>query len=180
MDTTLLSLLRKRRSIRRYAHKPIEAIKVEMLVESAVRAPTSRGRNPWEFIVVTDPRLLTMLAAAKEHGSAFLADAPLAIVVAADTTRSDVWIEDCSIAAIVIQLTAENIGLGSCWVQIRQRAHDAVSSSEEYLNPLLGLPATHAVECILGIGYPAEEKAGHPSDGLPYDHVHRDRFARKI
>lgn len=179
METTLLSLLRKRRSIRRFTNQPVESVKIDLLIESAVRAPTSRGRNPWEFIVVTDPRLLTQLAAAKEHGSAFLAGAPLAIVVAADTTKSDVWIEDCSIAAMVIQLTAENIGLGSCWVQIRGRSHDPDCSSEEYLKPLLDLPASHSIECILGIGYPGEEKAGHPSDGLPYNHVHRDRFARK-
>jgi nitroreductase len=179
MDTTLLSLLRTRRSIRRFTNQPVETVKIDLLIESAVRAPTSRGRNPWEFIVVTDPRLLTQLATAKEHGSAFLAGAPLAIVVAADTTKSDVWIEDCSIAAMVVQLTAENIGLGSCWVQIRRRSHDPDCSSEEYLKPLLGLPATHSIACILGIGYPGEEKAGHPSDGLPYEHVHRDRFASK-
>jgi nitroreductase len=180
MDTTLLSLLRKRRSIRRYKKRSIETNKIDKLIEAALRAPTSRGRNPWEFIVVTAPRLLVQLAAAKEHGSAFLSDAPLAIVVAADTTRSDVWIEDCAIAAMVIQLTAEDLGLGSCWVQIRQRSHDSVKSSEEYLNPLLGLPATHSVECILGIGYPDEEKAGHPAEGLPCERVHRDRFANKV
>ena len=97
-------------------------------------------------------------------------------MVAADTTKSDVWTEDCSIAAMVIQLTAEELGLGSCWAQIRLRPHNADRSAEQYLQELLGLPASHAVECVVGIGYPAEEKAGHASAALPFDHVHRNRF----
>lgn len=175
-ETSLLDLLRKRRSIRQFTNQPVAAEKVDALIEAAVRTPTSRGLNPWEFIVVTDPELLEQLGSAKEHGSAFLAGAPLAIVVAADTTKSDVWTEDCSIAAMVIQLAAEELSLGSCWAQIRLRPHSADRSAEQYLQELLGLPASHAVECVIGIGSPAEEKAGHASADLPFDHVHRNRF----
>jgi len=176
VKTTILDLLRKRRSIRQFTNQPVAAEKVDALIEAAVRTPTSRGRNPWEFIVVTDPELLEQLGSAKEHGSAFLAGAPLAIVVAADTTKSDVWTEDCSIAAMVIQLAAEELALGSCWTQIRLRPHNADRSAEQYLQELLGLPDSHAVECVIGIGYPAEEKADHAFETLPFDHVHRNRF----
>ena len=176
METTILDVLRKRRSIRQFTSQAVEADKVDALIEAAVRTPTSRGHNPWEFIVVTDPELLKQLGCAKEHGSAFLAGAPLAIVVAADATKSDVWTEDCSIAGILIQLTAENIGLGSCWAQIRLRPHDSVCSAEQYLKDLLGLPASYEVECVLGIGYPAEEKAGHAAEALPFNQVHRNKF----
>ena len=176
MDTMLLSLLRKRRSIRQFTSQPVDADRVEALIEAAVRTPTSRGRNPWEFIVVTDPQLIQQLGKAKEHGSAFLAKAPLAIVVAADATKSDVWTEDCSIAAMVVQLAAEELGLGSCWTQIRLRPHNAMCTAEEYLKDLLGLPASHVVECVIGIGYPAEEKAGHPAATLPFKQVHCNRF----
>ena len=176
MNSAVLDLLRKRRSIRQFLPHSVERDKIEALIEAAVRTPTSRGRNPWEFIVVNDQKLLEKLGNAKQHGSAFLADTPLAIVVAADTDKSDVWTEDCSIAAIVIQLTAEELGLGSCWVQVRLRPHDATSSAESYVKELLGLPDTHAVECIVGIGYPAEVKAGHPPENLPFGHVHLNTF----
>ncbi len=176
MEAHLLKLLRKRRSIRQFIPKPVEADKLDAILEAALRAPTSRGRNPWEFIAVTDPLLLPSLASAKAHGSAFLAGAPLAIVVAADTTKSDVWTEDCSIAAMVIQLAAEDLGLGSCWAQVRLRPHSAACSANEYLQKLLNLPATHEVECIIGIGYPGEQKAGHATASLPFDHLHRNRF----
>jgi len=176
IETTILDLLRKRRSIRQFTSQPVTAEKVDALIEAAIRTPTSRGRNPWEFIFVTDSELLEQLGSAKEHGSAFLAGAPLAIVVAADTTKSDVWTEDCSIAAMVIQLTAEELDLGSCWAQIRLRPHSADRSAEQYLQELLGLPASHAVECVIGIGYPAEEKVGHAVAALPFVHVHRNKF----
>ena len=176
MHSAVLDLLRKRRSIRQFQPRVVERDKIETLIEAAVRTPTSRGRNPWEFIVVNDQELLLKLGEAKQHGSAFLSRAPLAIVVAADADKSDVWTEDCSIAAIVIQLAAEELGLGSCWVQIRLRPHDATSSAEGFVKELLGLPDTHAVECVIGIGYPAENKPGHSSEELPFGHVHRNSF----
>jgi len=176
MNSVILDLLRKRRSIRKFQPHSVERDKIEALVEAAVRTPTSRGRNPWEFIVVNDQKLLQKLGIAKENGSAFLTNAPLAIVVAADADKSDVWTEDCAIAAIVIQLTAEELGLGSCWVQVRLRPHDATSSAESYVKDLLGLPDNHVVECIVGIGYPAEVKAGHPPENLPFGHVHLNTF----
>lgn len=173
----MLELLRKRRSIRKFTNQPVESDKIDLLIEAAVRTPTSRGRNPWHFIVVTEPELLRQLGKAKEHGSAFLAAAPLAIVVAADTTISDVWTEDCSIAAMVIQLTALDLGLGSCWVQIRLRPHQGECSAESYLKELLNLQDSHVVECIIALGYPAEEKNGHALESLPFDRVHTNKFA---
>ena len=91
-----LSLAKKRRSIRRYLEKPVEAEKIEMLIEAALRAPSSRGFNPWEFVVVTDGVLLEKLSKSKPHGASFLKDAPLGIVVCADPEKCDVWIEDAS------------------------------------------------------------------------------------
>ena len=177
MQSALLDLLRTRRSIRQFTPRTVKPDRVDALVEAAVRTPTSRGRNPWQFIVVDDRKLLDKLGKAKEHGSAFLAAAPLAIVVAADTDKSDVWVEDCSIAAMVVQLAAADLGLGSCWAQIRLRPHDAASTAEHYVRELLGLPDSYAVECIIGVGYPAEEKPGHPADALPFERVHRNRFS---
>lgn len=176
MESAFLDLLRKRRSIRQFQARAIEPSKIDALIEAALRSPTSRGRNPWEFIVVNDRQLLNQLGQAKQHGSAFLSDAPLAIVVAADRDKSDVWTEDCSIAAIVIQLAAAELGLGSCWVQIRLRPHDAGSSAESFVKELLGLPDTHVVECVIGIGYPAEDKPGHLSENLPFAHVHHNTY----
>lgn len=174
----LLELLRQRRSIRKFQTTPVPPEKTAQLVEAMLRSPSSRGLDPWHFVVVDDPALLKKLAAAKEHGSAFLAEAPLVIVVGADPSLSDVWVEDCSIASVILHLTAASLGLGSCWVQIRQRRHDAALSANDYLVQLLGLPATFQVEAMVGIGYPAEEKAPHPRQNLHFDRVALNHYGR--
>ncbi|MGB9080168.1 MAG: nitroreductase family protein [Desulfuromonadaceae bacterium] len=173
----MIELLRKRRSIRKFTDDKVSPEARQTLIEAALRAPSSRGNNPWEFIVVDDPELLRQLAMAKEHGSEFLKNAPLAIVVCADSAQSDVWVEDCSIAAIIIQLTALSLGLGSCWAQIRNRPHNKDASAERYIQELLGLPERMQVECVLGIGHPDEKKLPVPADKLQHDRIKYDRWA---
>ncbi|RMG69252.1 MAG: NAD(P)H-dependent dehydrogenase/reductase, partial [Nitrospirae bacterium] len=149
-----------------------EREKIELILEAALRSPSSRSLNPWEFVVVTDRDLIEKLSRAKEHGSSFLKGAPLAFVVCADPARCDVWIEDCSIASILIQLQAQDLGLGSCWVQIRKRMHSAELTAEDYVKKVLDLPEHWVVESIIGIGYPAEEKKPHPAESLQHGKVH--------
>lgn len=171
-----IDLIRQRRSIRKFTDEAIEADKLEVLKEVALRPPSSMGHNPWEFIFVTDAQLLAKLATAKSHGSSFLAGARLAIVVCADPEKSAVWIEDASIATIFIQLAAESLGLGSCWVQIRERMHDDTQSAEAYIVELLDIPSNLKVESVVGIGYPDEQKAPHPREKLQDEKVFLNRY----
>ncbi len=173
----MIELLRKRRSIRKFTGEKVAPETIELLIEALLRSPSSRGINPWEFVVVDDRELLAGLSRAKEHGAEFLKNAPLAIVVCADETRSDVWIEDCSIASIIVQLVALSVGLGSCWAQIRKRMHEDGRPAEEYIRELLGLPDHFKVESIIGIGHPAETKRPVPAKELQYEKVKRNRYA---
>ena len=166
-----LPLIQNRRSIRKYKDKGVEAETIDLLVEALLRAPTSMGKNSWDFVVVTDPSLLEKLSRSKPHGATFLKNAPLGIVVCADPQISDVWIENSSIASIYIHLTATSLNLGSCWIQIRERPHDDTRSAEAYVADVLDLPAHLRVLSIIAIGYPAESKAPHPRDALAYDRV---------
>jgi len=167
-----LSLIERRRSIRKYTGKPVEAEKVDALVEAALRSPSSRGFNPWEFVVVTDKTLLEKLSKAKPHGASFLKNAPLGIVICADPEKCDVWVEDASIASIFIHLAAESMGLGSCWIQIRKRMHDQTTTAQAYIRGLLNIPKNLTVESIVAIGYPGEKKPPHRKEELQYKKVH--------
>jgi len=171
-----LDLIRQRRSIRKFTGAAIEADKLELLKEAALRPPSSMGHNPWEFIFVTDGQLLNQLSKAKPHGSSFLAGARLGIVVLANPEKSAVWIEDASIASIYIQLAAESLGLGSCWVQIRERMHDDTQSAETYVAELLNIPSNLKVESVVGIGYRAEEKAPHTREKLQDEKVFMNQY----
>ena len=166
-----LDLLKKRRSIRQFMEQPVEKEKIDLLVEAMLRSPSSRGLNPWEFVVVSDRKRIKELAKAKAHGSTFMENAPLAIVVCSDPGKCDVWVEDCSIAALINHLAATDLGLGSCWIQIRLRDHDGKMSAEEYVKQQLGLKENLTVEAIIAIGYPKEEKPEHPRSSLPFDKV---------
>jgi nitroreductase len=172
----LIDLLRKRRSVRRFEERPVEEEKIDILIESVLRSPSSRGLNPWEFVVVRDKEMLTRLAQAKPHGASFIKNAPLAFVVCADPARCDVWVEDCSIAAILLHLAATDLGLGSCWVQIRLREHGDGRMAQDYVTELLGLKAGMVVEAIIAIGYPADELPGHPRASLLDERVSFERY----
>ena len=172
------ALIQKRRSIRRYLEKPVEPEKIDLLVETALRSPSSMGSNPWEFVFVTDRDLLEKLAKAKPHGSSFLRYAALGIVICADPKKSDVWTEDASIASIYLQLAAEDLGLGSCWVQIRNRMHDEATTAEAYLAELLEIPSDMAIESIIAVGYPERQKPPHTKDELELEKVYLNAYAR--
>jgi nitroreductase len=174
-----IELLRSRRSIRRFEKRPVEPDKVKLLVESALRAPSSRGFNPWEFILVEAPDLIQKLSLAKPHGASFLARAPLAIAVCADPGKSDVWVEDVSIAAIILHLAATDLGLGSCWIQLRKREYDKTRMASDYAAEVLGLPEGMTISAIMAVGYPAQTPAPHPKASLEKDKVSLNRYGNR-
>lgn len=169
----MIELLRSRRSIRRYAERPIEPEKQALLEEALLRAPTSHNKRPWTFVFTEDRDTLGRLAATKPHGSSFLAGAALAVAVCGDPTRSDMWVEDCAIAATFLQLSARALGLGSCWVQVRGRDHDDGTTAGDYVRRVLGLEPPLDVEAVIGLGYPAESPPARGADELLRERIRR-------
>ncbi len=167
----MLDILRNRRSIRKYKSQAIEEEKIELLKEAALRSPSSRGINPWRIIFVKERRDLAALSLAKESGSAFLKDAALGVVVCAEERQSDVWVEDCAIATIILQLTGCSLGLGSCWIQIRNRMHSRQQSAEDYVKETLNLPKNYKIESMIAFGYPDEDKPAVPKEQLDYEKI---------
>ncbi|MBF0273972.1 MAG: nitroreductase family protein [Nitrospinae bacterium] len=167
----MIELLRQRRSIRKFKETTIENEKIKLLSEAAVRSPTSRNKKAWKFIFIQDKETIQKLALSKTKGTAFLNSSPLAVVVCGNEEETDVWVEDCSIASIILQLQAQSLGLSSCWGQIRKRKHNNTTASEEYVRSILKLPENFRIESIIGIGYPDEEKQGVPENELDYQKV---------
>ncbi|BCJ98674.1 nitroreductase family protein [Anaerocolumna chitinilytica] len=172
----LYDLLKSRRSIRMFQKKEVEKEKIDLILKSALLSPSSRSIRPWQFIAVTEPELLLQLSQCRTPGPKYLAAAPLAIVVIADKTASDVWIEDASIASAFIQLTVEDLGLGSCWIQVRERFHTEEEKAEEYIRKVLEIPEEFSVESIIAIGYPGEEKKPYDDSQLLYQKLHFNKF----
>ena len=173
---SVLDLLQQRRSVRKFKPQLIEEEKISQLREALLRAPNSRNLQPCEFVLVDDADTLKQLSMAKANGASFFASAPLAVVIAANPEISDVWIEDSSIAAIIVQLAAEQLGLKSCWAQLRLRQHSDELSAANYVRDLVALPEGIEVPMVIAIGYPDEEKSGHPRESLLDMKIHHNKF----
>jgi nitroreductase len=173
-------LIEKRRSVRKFTAEPIDSGKIDLLKEAALRAPSSRGLNPWEFVFITERKLLEKLSRSKPHGASFMSNAALGIVVCADPARSDVWVEDASIATIYLHLAAEALGLGSCWIQIRKRMHSETVTAEAFIAQALDLASHLSVEAMIAIGYPAEKKSPHAKGTLQTEKVFLNRYGNPL
>ncbi|MFT3738644.1 MAG: nitroreductase family protein [Breznakibacter sp.] len=172
----MLTLIQQRRSCRIFEDKPIEPDKIDALTKAILWSPTSKNSRPWEFIWVDDKATISELAKCKPHGAEFLTGAPLALVIVADPQKSDVWVEDTAIAATLAQLTAEDLGLGSCWVQIRLRQHHAGITADEACKQLLHIPGHYQTASIIAIGYKQKERKPYADEQLLKEKIHLNKF----
>ncbi len=168
-----------RRSARNYKDVPLNSNEIKMIFEAALLSPTSKNRHSWEFIAVEDKEMLTKLSNCKPHSAKFVKDAALAIVVLGNPIISNVWVEDASIAAINMQMQVEELGLGSCWVQVRSRDFSDTITSGDYINDLLEIPMPLEVLCIITVG--RKDKSQPPADinNLLWERVHIGKYKMK-
>lgn len=175
----MLDILFRRRSIRKYIPVKVEPNKVQQLIKAALLSPSSKGSRPWQFIVVDNPEVLEKLALSKPGTAIFLKGAALGIVVLVDSEKSDVWVEDAAIAAIILHLTAESMGLGSCWIQIRERHYSNTETAEQYVRRVLEIPGNLKVEAIISIGYPESLKPPYEDGDLDFTKIHINQYGSK-
>ncbi|MBD5226431.1 MAG: NAD(P)H nitroreductase [Bacteroidales bacterium] len=168
----LHSLLLSRRTIRKYTDQPVNPDDVKLIIEAALTSPSSKSVRPWQFVIVEDKDMLAQLGKCKPNYATSISNAPLAVVVTADMTKSDAWIEDASIAALLMQLQAQDLGLGSCWVEVRDRYDEAGEPAEDYVRQALGIPEEFGVLCIVSIGYKNEERRPIDPSKLLWEKVH--------
>ena len=172
----MYQLLQHRRSCRKYQPTSVSAQDIDTLLHAALMSPSSKRSNPWQFIVIDDKNVLKELSHCKEHGASFLGDAALAIVVTADPLASDVWIEDASIASLMIQLQAEDMGLGSCWIQIRERYTATGMPSDEFVRAVLDIPLQLQVLSIVAVGHKGMERKPFDEEHLQWEKIHINKF----
>lgn len=170
----LLNLVRNRRSIRKYSEEPVTEENLSRILEAGVLAPSSKSRMPWELHVIRDKALLEQLSKAKWHGARPLETCTAAVAVVADSSVSDVWIEDCSITLTYMQLMAAELGVGSCWVQMRLRKDEAGGDAEQNALAALGYSDPWRMVGILALGMPGEEKAVYGEEDI------RKRMEEKV
>ena len=176
MNKEFHDMLFTRHSIRKYTDEPIDGEHVKLLLEAALLAPSGKSVRPWEFVVVEDKEVLAKMSECRPFGSGPVAKCKLAIVVCGDPGKTDVWVEDCTIAATYIQLQAEALGLGSCWIQVRGRFDKDNNDSADLIRELLDIPGEQQVECIIVLGHKDEVRRPVDPDKLLWEKVHIGKF----
>lgn len=156
----------KRVSVREYQSKPIPKELLEKLVDAGRRAPTARGIEPWEFVVIQREGTLKKLGQIASTGS-FIKNAVCCIAVFCKDTKY--YLEDGCAATENILLAAADLGLGACWV-----AGDKKTYVDE-ISKLLGVPSDMRLVSLISLGWPIEETEQVKSRKLK-DVIHWERF----
>ena len=170
------NLLIKRRSIRIFTDDLLLPEETEQILKAALLSPTSKSSHSWQFVVVEDKEMLQKLSKCKPHSATFIEECALAVVVLGNPLVSDVWIEDASIASIAMQLQAEDIDMGSCWVQIREREHNESTPSADYVSDLLDIPMPFEVLSIIAFGKKQKERRPNNIENLTWENVHIGKY----
>lgn len=145
-----------RRSIRHFEKKPVDDKLIGVMLYMASHSPSAGNTQEWNFIVVRDEEIKKKLAYAALR-QMFIAEAPVVIVVCSDLKKIELKygnrgkelysIQDTANATMSILLTANALGLGSCWVG---------AFDEDSVRNILDLPENLRPIAIVPIGYPAE------------------------
>jgi len=151
---SLLDVMYRRRSVRRYEEgKAVEDDKIKTLLRAAMAAPSACNLQPWEFIVVNQPEGIQRLKACVGSQNGRYYNAPAAFVVCANTSyipwKSNAEM-DCGAAIENILLAATAMGLGAVWIG---------DIDGDAIRKLLDIPAHVAVNSVVYLGYPAEQKS---------------------
>ena len=150
-------LLSARRSVRQYTEEPIERNKLQQIVAAGLMTPSSKNLHSTEFLVVEDRSLISQMARCKPRFGEMLTQATAAVVVLG-RLESHAWVEDASLAMLAMMLEARELGIGSCWVQVRHMVSEKIGSdgnpltSNKDLQELLHFPDGLEVEAILSLG----------------------------
>jgi len=194
LEMSLLELMKKRRSIRKYKKERVPLKKIYQILEAGRYAPSGANRQPWIYIIITDERLKEDIRREAEgverkfHERApewlrkwfgeqgitaeksFFTDAS-ALIVVAGNTKAPYWLESTWISISYILLYAASQNLGTLTY---------TPSGTIFLRRMLNLPENYRPVAILPIGYPAETPPPKTRPRKPLEQiVHENRYSLK-
>lgn len=148
--------IKNRRSVRTFTDEPVSDAELEKLIDAARWAPSAGNTQPWEFIIIRDPKTKSDISKAAGDQTS-IEEAPATIIVCANTTRSRraystrgtslYCIQDTAAATQNMLLAAQALGLGTCWIGAfdEEQAREALNMPEN-VRPLAIIPIGHAAD----------------------------------
>jgi len=154
MGDSILDVMKKRRSTRKYKKENVSKDLLLQLIEAAIWAPSGSNVQPWYFIIVDDANTIEQVNA---FSPGLLGDPPSIILICSDRKkafekagtlgRDELCVMDISMAAQNIMLLAEEIGLSTCPVK---------SFNKRAISKILNLPDYVSADLIISVGYSDE------------------------
>jgi nitroreductase len=159
--TPFQTLIRQRRSIRRYLPTPVEKEKLLTCLEAARIAPSAHNAQSWRFLVIDDPEIKTRFAETVFSGiykmTQFAAQAPVLVLVLAEldvianrlgrqVQGVSFYLLDLGIAGEHFVLQAEELGLSTCWI-----GWFSIRKARKFFK----IPRKYKIVALLSLGYAA-------------------------
>lgn len=169
----VLDNIATRASVRQFTDQPVEASVMEQILRAGMAAPSAVNKQPWAFVVITEPEQLAALN--EVHPYANLKTATAAVIVCGDMDKAlegrarEYWVQDCSAVTENILLAAHALGLGAVWCGVYPSTERVAAVSE-----VLGLPGSIVPLNIVTMGYPAADV--QPKDKWNPDLIHYQRW----
>jgi nitroreductase len=151
----VIEAIMTRRSIRHYIRRNVDKSQIELLLKSAMYAPSANNQQPWHFIVMDKPDLFGKIMKVHPYAK-MLSEAGAAILVCGDENlerSKGYWPVDCSAATQNILLAAHSLGLGAVWLGVYPRRERM-----DGMRGIFNLPGNIQPFSLVSIGYPAEKK----------------------
>lgn len=191
--TNIEEIIINRRSVRKFNEKPITDDELSAIVEAGRWAPTGGNCQTVHFLVITNKDVLETLRLrvkeafsmmelsddqyisiqnsiklAKQGNYVYDYNAPVLVVVANRCGYPNA-IADSACALQNMMLTAESMGIGSCWIN---QLHwlDENQHIRDYLEPL-GLGSDETICGAVALGNYAETHARKPRMGMKVDYI---------
>ena len=164
-------LIKKRRAIREFEEREVPLEVIEDIIEESTLAPSSGNGQPWNFIVIRDPKWIMKLSdeskknllanleknpnsPAKRYEMALrdpkfnvYYNAPFLIYITGLEKIRTLFV-DCALCASYFMFSAASRGLGTCWIGLGQHINDPE------LRKAIGLPQDHVIVAPIVVGYP--------------------------
>jgi nitroreductase len=167
----LMQALRTRRSIRKFADRPVSDEMIREILKAAMMAPSAGNGQPWQFVVLTDREKLK--AAAEVHPYVKMAaTAAAGVLICGDLSLEKYpgyWVQDCSAAMENMLLAIHGLGLGAVWTGVYPKEDRMKGFSE-----LVGLPETVIPLGFVPLGWP-DQTAGE-IDRFREDRIHFNTY----
>ena len=164
-----------RRTIRTFTGKKIPKSDLEKMVDAARLAPSATNRQMWDFIVITEKKILDDILhhfyssrkyKTYEDGKCDGASAIIAVIM---DESNEYWREDGSAATENMLLSARGLGWGSCWIEGQVRPH------EDHFKGLLGVPEGKRILLMIALGEPVTWSPSPPKKSLS-EVLHWDKY----